>query len=139
MENDGKCIIYSPIIAVFSTLYPLANVYIANVYIVSWESPLFQWPFSIAMLDYQRGNGISWDVNGISYSNGKSWDVPYPRVYNLLQFANLKPWPLKVCEFSHETHGDFSLSKRLPEGIENSLVLSIRTSRDLFSSSPMSL
>ena len=35
--------------------YPLVNVYISiENHHFQWENPLFQWPFSIAMLNYQR-------------------------------------------------------------------------------------
>jgi hypothetical protein len=38
--------------------YPLVNVYITmENHHFQWENPLFLWPFSIAMLNYQRVGG----------------------------------------------------------------------------------
>jgi len=34
--------------------YPLVNVFITENHHFEWENQLFQWPFSIAMLVYQR-------------------------------------------------------------------------------------
>jgi len=46
--------------AVFAVIYPLVNIQktIENQHF-SWENPLFLWPFSIAMLNYQRVDVIS--------------------------------------------------------------------------------
>ena len=45
--------------------YPLVNVYIAmENHHFSWENPLFLWPFSIAMLNYQR---VFMEKNGVFF------------------------------------------------------------------------